>query len=170
MARRYCPIPRRPSTAPRFAFCSLRRKVLPRLSVEAPTTPNLTCIRLPYQAHAARVSRILPVISAFVLGVAVSRWLMIPATTTLDHTAAPAPHSSSATTPVTMSTIDRVVGVPPDTATPVTSAPNAGQRRALSRALRDLEQTTPSIDPDPELAAHLAEKIREHFTPEGDQP
>lgn len=67
---------------------------------------------------------------------------------------------------------EQEVGVPPGTATAVHSSPSAGQRRAVTRALRELEETPPGdVAADPELAAHLSEKIREHFLSlQGEEP
>lgn len=111
-----------------------------------------------------------PILSAFVLGALVSWWMLSPDPIVRETTVVKHDTTESVRTEV-LGAEDTRVGIPPDSVTPSRPAPNAGQRRALSKALRELEQTMPSTAPaDPELAAHLTEKIREHLTIEGDQP
>lgn len=63
------------------------------------------------------------------------------------------------------------IGIPPDTATAVGSAPGAGQKRALAQVLRALEQPPSDVAADPELAAHLSEKIHERLlSMQGEEP
>lgn len=121
------------------------------------------------------VTRLVPILAAFALGVVVSRWMIAPssveretlivkqvdARAVLDTTGAASPE-------------ERIVGVPRDTATAVKSAPGAGQRRAVARALAELEKHPADIEPspvDPDRAAIVLGGIREGLLQaQGDQP
>lgn len=129
----------------------------------------MACIVRGNETHpACPVIRLVPILSAFVLGALVSWWMLSPDPIVRETTVVKHDTTESVRTEVVD---DPRIGIPPDSVTPSRPAPNAGQRRALSKALRELEQTMPSTAPaDPELAAHLTEKIREHLTIEGDQP
>lgn len=97
------------------------------------------------------VSRFVPILASFVIGAAASWWFLQPA-----HPVATEKSRDVATlgaraleqSPLSGAPREREtsVGVPPETVTPAKPAPNAGQRRALARALDGLERNPPAIE------------------------
>ncbi len=105
--------------------------------------------------------RILPIVGAFVLGALVS-WCMVSPSAVerkvvkqVDTTKSEAPEAL-----IARALAEERTGIPPDTATAVRSVPGAGQKRAVSQALRKLEQHPPDVpvdDIDPEASARFAD-------------
>ena len=88
--------------------------------------------------------RFAPIILAFALGAFVSWWMLSPEQVVHETTLVKHDTTELVRTEVVD---DPRIGIPPDSVTPSRPAPNAGQRRALARALRELEANPPTIEP-----------------------
>ena len=116
--------------------------------------------------------RVLPILFAFALGALASRWMLsheqvVRETTVVKHDA-----TESVRTEVVD---DSRIGIPPDSVTPSRPAPNAGQRRALTKALERLaneptqedepHSSVPLVELGNSIRAHLEERMREGVAP-----
>jgi hypothetical protein len=108
-------------------------------------------LRSPIQSGIPRrlVSRLAPILLAFALGAAFS-WLVVnPGAVVLERQALSVPRETIRGTPESESAIvgedEPTIGVPPESATLPKSHPSAGQKRALTRALKQLEEAPPEI-------------------------
>lgn len=109
-------------------------------------------------------------LGAFALGCVITSWL------TQRPSAEKSPESPHVVAAATASSADAAsieiiesVGIPPDSVTPARPAPNAGQRRALARALDGLEQRPPIVESkpvDPQAAADFRDALRAALTQE----
>lgn len=109
--------------------------------------------------------RFLPILGAFALGCLVTWSTTRPATAPVSdrpdaRVAAPAAEPAVVGGSALRESV--VVGVPPASVTPAKPNAQAGQRRALARAVGELEQHPPDIpsrDMDPEAAARFADQF-----------
>lgn len=124
----------------------------------------------------ARMRRVLPIALAFVVGAACSWWIVRPSATTVGRGTTVRDERASAADAAradVAAAIARAAGVPPDAATLPKPAPGAGQKRALRRAIDELERNPPVIDggeTDEETRAAVATGVRAALLGEGEQP
>lgn len=121
--------------------------------------------------------RLVPILAAFVLGAVVSWWILQPtspaATEKSSDVATFAPAEPIGPTALAANGPETTVGLPPDAVTPPRPAPNAGQRRALARALDALEKSPPEIEAqelDEETKAAFLAGMRSAIEPTGANP
>lgn len=124
------------------------------------------------------VSRFVPILASFVVGAAASWWIMQPASRAAPEksrdvaTLASRPPEQITAPEKTTDSPSPAVGVPPDTVTPAKPALNAGQRRALARALDSLESNPPNVEArpvDPQAAAAFGDAMRAALSQENPQ-
>lgn len=119
------------------------------------------------------VMRFVPILAAFALGVVVTSWVVAP-----EHRPdLPVPRGTIAFANSAIDTpageLVPEVGIPPSSVTPAKPAPNAGQRRALARALDALEKSPPEIEAqelDEETKAAFIAGMRSATEPTGANP
>jgi hypothetical protein len=122
------------------------------------------------------VRRALPIVLAFVAGAACSWWIIRPAASTVGRVTTVREERLSASDTAradVAAAITRAAGIPPDAATLPKPAPGAGQKRALRRAIDELERNPPVIDggeTDEETRAAVATGVRAALLGEGEQP
>lgn len=112
--------------------------------------------------HRHLVLRFAPIVLAFALGALASWWIVRPGPGGQPVSAASATSEVAESARVdVVAEIEATIGVPPDTATLPSSHPSAGQKRALARALAELERNPPApvdaIERDPEAANRFAD-------------
>lgn len=124
------------------------------------------------------VSRFVPILASFVIGAAASWWIMQPAHPIATEksrdvaTVASRPLEQITAPEKAADSPAPAVGVPPETVTPARPAPNAGQRRALARALEGMERNPPEIEArpiDPQAAAAFGDAMRAALSQENPQ-
>ena len=122
---------------------------------------KLACIARDNETHpACPVIRLAPILSAFALGALVSWWMLSPDQIVRETTVVKYDTTESVRTAVVD---DPRIGIPPDSVTPSRPAPNAGQRRALARALDGLERNPPEVPAmpvDPDTTAAFGDALR----------